>query len=160
MNARDAIKMNLGTAEYVCMAYLNDLSDADLMQRPHTECNHLNWQVGHLILAEHEMIEKVAPGSMPALPSGFAEKYSKEAATSSDPSKFCSKDVLFATAKEQRAATIAALEKTTDEQLDLPTGVDYAPTVAAMYSMQGGHWMMHCGQWVVVRRNLNKPVVI
>jgi hypothetical protein len=29
-----------------------------------------------------------------------------------------------------------------------------------MLSMQGSHWMMHAGQWVIVRRNLGKPVLI
>jgi hypothetical protein len=33
----------------------------------------------------------------------------------------------------------------------------YAPTVAAVYDMQGSHYLMHAGQWVVVRRQLGKP---
>ena len=36
----------------------------------------------------------------------------------------------------------------------------HAPTLGALYLMQGGHWLMHCGQWVIVRRQLGKPVVI
>ena len=160
MDSKEAIKIAIDTGDMVCMAYVSDLSDDELMLRPHPECNHLNWQLGHLIASEHGMIESVVPGSMPALPAGFAEKYSRETAKENDPSKFASKAVLMETYKAQRAATLAALATMTDEKLAKATGVDYAPTVASMFSMQGGHWLMHCGQWVVVRRSLGKPVVI
>ena len=65
MNASDAIKIGLDTGEFVSLGYLEDLSDAEFLRRPHPGCNHINWQVGHLIASEHMMIEKIAPGSMP-----------------------------------------------------------------------------------------------
>jgi hypothetical protein len=34
------------------------------------------------------------------------------------------------------------------------------PTVAALLAMSGTHALMHCCQWVAVRRQLGKPVVI
>ena len=55
------------------------------------------------------------------------------------------------------AAQMAALAKETEANLDKPTGVDYAATVGAMYSLQGSHWLMHAGQWAVVRRQLGRP---
>ena len=60
------------------MGYLGDLTDEDLMKRPIEGTNHIKWQLGHLIAAEHQMIEGVAPGSMPPLPEGFAEKHKKD----------------------------------------------------------------------------------
>lgn len=160
MNSRDAIQLNLDTAAFVCNSYLADLADADLMHRPHPQCNHLNWQIGHLIASEHKMIDQIAPGTMPPLPEGFAEKYTKENASSDDPTKFCSHQELMSLAASQRAGTLNALQGFSDTDLDKPTGVDYAPTVASMLSLQGCHWLMHCGQWVIVRRTLGKPVVI
>ncbi len=157
MNAREAIKVAIDTGEFVSLAYLEDLTDAEFLRRPHPGCNHINWQVGHLISAENMMIEKVAPGSMPALPAGFAEKYTKETAGNDDATKFVTKDELIKLYKAQRAATLAALAKETDANLDKATGVDYAPTVAAMYSLQGSHWLMHAGQWAVLRRQLGRP---
>ena len=157
MNTREGIKIGLDTGEFVSLGYLEDLTDAELLHRPHPGCNPINWQVGHLIAAEHTMIEKVAPGSMPALPAGFAEKYVKETAGSDEPSKFATKSELITAYKAQRAGTLAALAKEQDANFDKPTGVDYAPTVGAMYSLQGSHWLMHCGQWAVVRRQLGKP---
>lgn len=158
MDANSAIKESLAMGEMVGMAYLGDLSDAEFMERPHTKCNHLNWQVGHLILSEHQMMAKIAP--MPELPAGFAEKYSKEAAGSDDAKKFATKNELMAAYKTQRTATLAILSKLTAAQLDEPSGVDYAPTKGALVALNGAHWLMHCGQWVIIRRNHDKPVVI
>jgi len=159
MNAHDAIRCGLEMADYVSLAYLQDLSDRDLMQRPHPGCNHLNWQVGHLILAEHQLIEKVAPGQMPALPEGFAARYAKETAGSDDASQFLSKEALLAAQRVQRQGTLAALATFSEADFDRLTGVDYAPTIGAMFSMQGSHWLMHAGQWAVVRRQLGRPAL-
>ncbi|HZZ27246.1 MAG TPA: DinB family protein [Pirellulales bacterium] len=156
MNPRQAIKLGIDMGDMVSLPYLEDLTDKEMLQRPCPGCNHINWQVGHLIAAENNMLNQLAPGSLPPLPAGFADKYSKETATSDDPSKFCKKDELLTFHKQQRAATLAALEKMTDDKLDAPTGMDYAPTVGAMFSMQGSHWLMHAGQWAVVRRQLGR----
>lgn len=160
MNARDAIRIGIETADQVVNAYLDDLSDADMLRRPHPQCNHINWQVGHLIAAEHAMLDGFVPGGMPALPEGFAAKYAKDAAGSDDASHFCTKAELMAAYKTQRTATLQALAQAGDDDWQKETGLTYAPTVAALYVMQGSHWLMHCGQWVIVRRQLGKPVVI
>ena len=156
MNARDAIRLSIATAEMVVQPYLADLSDADLMRRAAPGINHINWQIGHLITAEHQMVAGVAPDAMPALPAGFAEKYGKATATSDDASQFLTKDELLKIAAEQRAGTLKALDAQTDESLDKATGIEYAPTVGALFSLQGAHWLMHAGQWAVVRRQLGR----
>jgi len=160
MDSKQALKICIDTADMVCLAYLGDLSDAELMQRPHSLCNHINWQVGHLIVAENQMMSMVPGYSMPALPAGMAEMYAKETQGINDASKFMSKEALMSTFKEQREGTLKILAQVSDSDLDTPTGVDYAPTVGSMISMQGSHWMMHAGQWVIVRRNLGKAVLI
>ncbi len=160
MDAITAIKGTLDTAELVGLAYVGDLTDAELMTRPHPDCNHINWQLGHLICSEHELINDLSPGSMPALPPGFAAKYEKATAKSDDPSHFATKDQLLEVYRAQRAATLAVLAATPAEDLDSPTGVVYAPTRGAMLRTQGEHWLMHCGQWVIVRRQHGKAVVI
>lgn len=160
VNSRDAIKLSLDMGEFVAMTYLADLTDNDLMLRPHPKCNHLNWQIGHIISSEHKLLKDIVPGGMPSLPAGFAEKYTQETAALDDASKFSSKDELMSTYKVQRAATLKGLAAMSDSQLDANTGVEYAPSVGSMFALQGSHWLMHCGQWVIVRRNLGKPTVI
>ncbi len=61
MNASHAIRLGLEMADFVCQAYLADLTDEQLMMRPCEGTNHLNWQIGHLIRSEHELISMVAP---------------------------------------------------------------------------------------------------
>jgi len=157
MNAREAIRLSLDTSSFVAFSYLEDLNDADLLRRASPGVNHINWQLGHLIVAENHMVNQACPGSMPPLPAGFAEKYAKETASSDDAARFASKEQLVALAKEQRAATIAAMEKLADADLDRETGIHYAPTVGALFSLQGSHYLMHAGQWAVVRRQLGRP---
>ena len=73
MNARHAIRIGIDMADFICMAYLNDLNDDQWMLRPCEGTNHIKWQIGHLISSEHSMLEQVCPGTMPALPEGFAD---------------------------------------------------------------------------------------
>jgi hypothetical protein len=160
MDSKTAIKICIDTADMVCGAYLGDLTDSEMMHRPHSACNHINWQVGHLIVAEHQMMSSAKGYSMPALPAGMAEMYGKETQGCDDASKFMTKSALMAAMQEQRAGTLKILEQVSEADLDAATGIDYAPTIASLLSMQGSHWMMHAGQWVIVRRNLGKPVLI
>jgi hypothetical protein len=156
MNVREAIKLSINCGDAVSMGYLSDLTDQELLHRPCKGCNHINWQLGHLIASENDMVNQSRPGSMPPLPAGFAEKYTNDTATLDDPQKFCTKAELMAAYKQQRAAALAELEKISDAQFDDPSGLDYAPTVGAVMSMLGSHALMHAGQWAVVRRQLGR----
>lgn len=159
MNARQAIKISIEMGRFVGLGYLADLSDEDLFQRPCAGCNHINWQVGHLISAENHHINKAVTGSLPPLPAGFAEQYAKETAAIDDPAKFRKKAELLEIFAQQRALTLATLDKLTDDDLDKPSGMDFFPTVASLFELQGSHWLMHAGQWAVVRRQLgHKPL--
>jgi hypothetical protein len=157
MNTRDAIKLSIDMGKMISMGYLSDLTDEEMMKRPCDGCNHITWQVGHLIASEREMIEKLVPGSMPALPDGFANKYTSETAKSDKASDFHSKSELMAIFEKIREGTLAALEKMSDTDFDKPTGVHYAPTAGVMFELQGSHWLMHSGQWAVVRRQCGRP---
>lgn len=160
MKQNDVLKIGLDTAEMVCMAYLGDLTDEEFMMRPHDDCHTINWQVGHLIVSEHQMMNQVTGDSMPALPEGMAEFYAEKDESKLDADGYYSKESLLAAYRAQRDATLSALAWYPAEDFNNETGVEYAPTVASMFAMQGGHWMMHAGQWVVVRRMANKPIVI
>jgi hypothetical protein len=160
MDSRQAIQLGIDSGNMVTMAYLDDLTDEQMLHRPHAECNHIKWQLGHLISSENQIIGGVAPGSMPALPEGFADKYSKETAKSDDASAFDSKEILLSVYQQQRQGTLAALENQSDENLDKSSPEEmqaFAPTVASAFNLIGGHLLMHAGQWAVIRRQLGKP---
>ena len=128
-----------------------------MFHRPTPECNHINWQMGHLINAEHQLLSKNVGAKMPPLPDGFAEKYGMDKTKVDDPSAFCSKAELVEIHKQQRAAALAALEATSEADLSKPTGLDWAPTVGQVLNAATAiHWFMHIGQWAVIRRQLGR----
>ncbi len=157
MTAKDVLRLTINMGRTITTSYLSDLSDEDLLHRPHPDCNHINWQLGHLIASEHGLINKALPESMPALPAGFTDRYSRKTARSNDPAAFLSKSELMEAYESQRAGTLAALDRIDEAEFERSTGLDYAPTVAALFEMQGSHWIMHAGQWAVIRRQLGWP---
>jgi len=162
MSIATHIKTELNLPTFVVQGYLQDLTDDDLFRRPVQNANHIAWQLGHLITAEHNLNNMVCPDSMPALPEGFAEKHSKETAASDDKSAFCSKDEYLKAMEEQRAGTLALLDRLSEEELEKPAPDDiqkFGATVAAVIAGQSAHWMMHAGQWVIVRRQLGKKAM-
>jgi hypothetical protein len=156
MKAQEAIERSINTARMISIGYLEDLTDQELLHRPAKGANHINWQLGHLIASENEMGNKALPGSMPPLPVGFADKYTKDTAASDDPKTFLKKADLLRAFEEQRAGTLKTLKQTNEADLDKASGVEYAPTIADLFLMQGIHWLMHAGQWAVVRRQLGR----
>lgn len=163
MKAQDIIKTTLATTNMVTRSYLGDLTDSDLLVRPGVGCNHIAWQLGHLLASGNQMLQSVAPSFGIELPEGFAEKHSKATADSNDPSAFYSKDEYIALFDKLDAAIIAAVDQTSEADLDQPAPESlraWFPTVGNVYVLLATHSLMHAGQWVPVRRSLGKPVVI
>ncbi|HET6882995.1 MAG TPA: DinB family protein [Pirellulales bacterium] len=159
MNAHGAIRNALTGADMISTSYLNDLSDADLLVRPVPGANHIAWQLGHLIASENGMTEETCPGSMPALPTGFKEKHDKDTAGSDDRNAFLSKDEYLRLYRQQREATLKALDGLSEADLDRPAPERlraFIETIGGVFVMHSTHWLMHAGQWAVVRRKLGR----
>ena len=159
MNTKDAIRRSIQSSDMIVESYLGDLTDAEIFVRPVPGANHIAWQLGHLIEAEHDLIEAIAPGSMPKLPGGWKEKYTKEKAAVDDPKAFHTKAEYLKGLKEQRRGTLAALEKMNEADLEKESPESfrsYCPQVADIFIMQGTHILMHTGQWAVTRRKLGR----
>ena len=163
MNAVDAIKYTLDTADMITRMYLEDLSDEEMMYRPHAACNHIKWQMGHLIASDHQMINGCLPDVLPALPDGFESRYDRECCRSDEPEDFDNKVELLSLFDQQRQALRETLAGLSAEDLNAEapeTMRAYAPTLGAALSMVGLHWTMHTGQWAVIRRQLGRAPVI
>jgi len=163
MNAKDAIKAAANLGRTVLKAYVGDLTDAELMKRPGPGCNHVAWQLGHLIASEVGILNMIVPGAGMELPAGFAEQHSKETVGSDDASKFRTRQQYLDLLDQVHAATFAALDAYPDADLDLPAPESMrsiCPTMGGMWSLIATHTMMHAGQFVPVRRALGKPVLI
>jgi len=159
VTANEYIAASLGFTLGMLKMHLADMTDAELMMRPVPNANHPNWQIGHLIAAEHGMMSSIG-AKMPELPAGFAAAYGKETHTSDDASKFAKKDELLALFDKTRGATIAFAGTLTDAQLKAPSPMpQFFPTVADFVGLGGPHIAMHIGQIQVLRRKLGKPIL-
>jgi hypothetical protein len=162
MTAKDAIKHTLNSNYFMLKQYLSDLSDADLLVRPAPNANHAAWQLGHLISAEVQLLGMIRGATPAALPAGFAERHSKDAARSESTAGFLKKQEYLDLFDKVRAATLASLDKQSDADLDTTTEgrmKDFAPNYGAVFLLLANHTMMHGGQFTVVRRTLGKPIL-
>src|SRR4029079_8489639 len=159
MKSKVHVRHTMKTADIMVESYLSDITPQEMFARPAPGANHLAWPVGHLISAETRLVEAAAPGSMPALPAGFAERHTKDTAASENPADFLSKDEYFKLAKSVRAAPLKALENISDADLEKPVTGRVPPFVKRgvdCFVTAGGHWILHAGQWVVLRRHLGR----
>jgi len=162
MQAKDAILQSADMSLMVFKSYFEDLSDADLMRRPGPGCNHLAWQIGHLIASEAGMLNAIRPGAAPALPEGFAEKHTKETEDIDDPAQFYTKQEYLDLLAKVREASKKAISEMSDSDFDQPGPEPYRqwfPTVGAFCLLIANHPLMHAGQFVPVRRALGKPAM-
>lgn len=163
MNAKDAIRSSANLSTMVLKTYISDLDDADLMRRPGEGCNHLAWQLGHLISSEVQLLEQVAPGKGLELPDGFAEAHSKQTCNNDVSTDFHGKQTYIELFDKVRAASLAALDSCAESDFDNPAPENFrsfCPTMGDMFTLIANHPMMHAGQFVVVRRQLGKPILM
>jgi uncharacterized damage-inducible protein DinB len=163
MDVKSAIKETFGISNMVLNSYVGDFTDAELMRRPGPGCNHVAWQLGHLISSECGLMNQIQAGSAPQLPSGFEEKHAKENTGSNNPADFLTKQEYADLATKVHAAVIALLDAYPEKKLNDPSPEHFRsmfPTMGSMFLLIATHSMMHAGQIVPLRRELGKPVVI
>jgi hypothetical protein len=163
MTAKDVILRTYASGESITKAYLSELTAADLLVRPVPGQNHIAWQLGHLILAEHKFLNDVKPGASPKLPPDFEAGHGRDKTNVDDPSKYLAPEEYLKLFESQREATKAVLAGLDEPALDEPGPErmrQMAPTVGAGFALMGNHMLMHVGQFVSVRRKLGKPIAI
>ncbi len=163
MDVKSAIKETFGISNMVLNSYVGDFTDAELMRRPGPGCNHVAWQLGHLISSECGLMNQIQAGVAPALPAGFEEKHSKENTGNDHAADFYTKQEYLDLASKVHEAVIAFLDAYPEKKLDDPSPEHFRnmfPTIGSMFLLIATHSMMHAGQIVPLRRELGKPVVI
>jgi hypothetical protein len=163
MTGREAIKAALEATRGNLHWYVSDFSDADLLVRPVPGANHAAWQIGNVIGGDIYLVQAELPDAkFPELPAGFMEQHGSPGAKDDDPKKFLTKEQYLKLFDAVRSASIAALDKLTDADLDRPTSEKvraFAPTLGHLFLMVSDHTLMHTGQFTVIRRKLGKPVL-
>lgn len=161
MTGKDVCLNVLQSTQYLMKEYLKDLADADLQKAPVAGANNIAWQTGHLIASEVSLGAALG-AQYPELPPALKELGRGASAKTNPDGGGLSKADYLAWFDRVRQATIAAVQKLTDAQLDTPSSgplKDFAPNWGAIVVLLGNHTMMHAGQFTVTRRALGKPVL-
>jgi len=161
MTARDVIKTALASTQSLLNWYLSDLSDGDLAVRPVPSANTIAWQMGHLINAEVSLLKDLPGARYPELPASFKD-YNSKTAHVAPPGGYMKKAEYVDWFNKVRAASVENAARLNDADLDKPNTnsvAQFAPTLGALLVLIANHTLMHAGQFTVVRRALNKPVL-
>lgn len=162
MHAKDSIRQAYTISHMVLTAYVNDMTDENLFIRSVPGCNHVAWQLGHLISSANGMLEGVGAKTI-ELPDGFADKHTKETAGNDNAADFYSKERYLQLLEQIKEATFAGLDQASDADLD-GAAPEYlqsiARTVGDVYVLIACHPLMHAGQLVPLRRQLDLPIVM
>jgi len=160
MTGTQAIKASLATSDMLWGMLTEDLSDSDLMVRPVPGANHIAWQWGHILAFECIVHPKIG-ATTPPLPANFVERHANEKSQLDTAGEFQTRAEYAQIAKDLRGATLAALGKLTDADLDKPNEgkmAAFAPTLGDLLLLLGSHGVMHVGQISAIRRKLGKPI--
>ena len=163
MRAKDVAKLALSSTLDTFSMFLGDLSDPEITIRPVANANNIAWQLAHLVTAEKYLLEGELPGvAYPQVPAAIANLGSERTGKVDPPEGYLPKAQYLEWLGKMRAATIAAVDKLSDADLDRPVTnsmAKFAPTLGALLILTANHTLMHGGQFTVVRRALQKPVV-
>ena len=159
MDIKQAIVTSLTQGDFVVNAYLADLTSPDLLVRALPGSNHIAWQLGHLISAERNLVNRVAPDVLEPLSPEFEARHKKETAGIDDAAAFYSKEEYDRLAKQVRAGTLKVVAEADPALFDQPVAKmpPMVKTVGDLFLFINMHWLMHTGQWVMVRRKLGRP---
>ena len=164
MNAIEIIVREQNTTLEILKTVVADFTDKEMLARPCPGANHPIWQIGHLCVAETNIVNAIKPGAMPELPAGFADKFAnKKTNHIDDPKQLATKQQVMDLFIKTHQATMAFTKTLTEADLDKPAPerfVKMMPTVGDLLAMQSWHAMMHIGQIQVARRKLEKPVLM
>ncbi|MGL4555287.1 MAG: DinB family protein [Gemmataceae bacterium] len=168
MNGVQSIQAALEETKSNLLWFLSDFTDADLFVRPHPAANHAAWQIGNVIVGDVFMVrEEIPDATYPDLPAGFRELHGTQTPNEGFPRRdgpegFLNKAEFLSLFESVRAATVAAVGRLTDADLDRPTTgsmAAHAPTLGKLLIVVSNHTLMHGGQISVIRRVLGKPVL-
>ena len=113
--AKNILRQSIEMGHMLTRAYVEDLTDAELLVRSVPGSNHIAWQLGHIIGSVRGMLTAIGREA-PALPDGFEAAYTKDTAASDDPAKFATKDQYLALLDQMKAASLAAVEATGEKR--------------------------------------------
>jgi hypothetical protein len=163
MNAIEVLVRSQNGALEMMKMTLADFTEEEMLTRPCPGANHPLWQIGHLCVAETNIINAVKPGVMPELPAGFADRFAnKKTNHIDDPKQLAPKQQVVDQFVKTHQAAMAFTQTLSEADLSKPAPENFRkmfPTVGDLMGLQATHVMMHLGQIQVARRKLGKAIL-
>ncbi|TVQ64153.1 MAG: DinB family protein [Phycisphaerales bacterium] len=159
MQAIEVIRIAFRLAEHD-LPLLDDMREAPLTRPNSAGGNHPLWVAGHLAFAEAG-IRGVALGEASEL-GDFESLFAGGTTPSDDAGVYPAYDEVVRLFREQRAHTLAALDRLSDADLDRapdapPDMREWLPTIGQAFMLMIGHQHFHMGQVSDARRAMGKP---
>ena len=160
MRPQDVLVFSLKTMRSIVENMCKELTPEQLLHRPCTEANCAAWILGHLTATDHRFLTALGEKDAPALPEGFAQKFS----TKGDAPKakeFGDVTKLLPMFLELRDRLIAATERSSAERLaeKVDLGSPRFSKKGEMLALAGFHTGLHAGHISTIRRSLGKPAL-
>lgn len=157
----EAVAQALRASTALFHRYVDDLKPAEWHAQPVAGVNTVAWIVGHLTVVEHRRATALGATDLPALPDGFADRYTAtrkaaEAQAGLDPAETLT-GLFLAVRDRLTAAVLAAPAAKLAEPLPTPHPLFADQAEAALFMAL--HTSLHLGQITVVRRALGYPPV-
>src|SRR5215467_4036024 len=99
-----------------------DVADADMVAQPNGIRNHPAWVLGHLAFACQLLGGAV--GLKPWLPENWGARFGPESNPVADPNVYEPKDKLLTILRDAQSQLTSAIEKLSDQELDVPFPVE------------------------------------
>lgn len=148
----------LALSEMVCQANTAGVTHEESLVAPQGGGNCLNWVLGHLVKARHDILALLEQPQGSA--NGEFERYAQGSPPLGDPSEAVAFPALVEEYQALQKPLVAAIQATTEETLakpipDSPTG-NPNETVGSLLAAIAFHEAYHLGQAGLLRRVLGK----
>ena len=166
MDVRSVLRELLTTSRLIVDRYISDMTCSELLSRPGKVANPSLWQLGHLIASEVEMLELIGHPYLGVMPEHFTELHKKGSCPKSWGENITDESFhlpYLQLMKDVRTFTHQVLGAMTDDEFGQPAPEkmrSYAEVKGSIFSMIALHECLHAGQLAVLRRELNKPIVL
>ena len=158
MRAQDVLVFSLKTMRGMIESMCKEMTAEELLHRPCSEANCAAWILGHLTFVDHRFLTALGEKDLPALPEGFAQKFSTKG-EAPKAKEFGDVSGLLPLFLQMRDRLIAATERTDEARLgeSVDLGSPRIKRKGEMLALAGFHTGLHAGHISTIRRSLGKP---
>ncbi len=160
-NANEAIAYGIETSQRMVNQYTADLKGDEWLHRPCPKANCAAWIIGHLIMSDRRMLTTLGVTDLPALPTGFEKRFSRDA-DAPGAAEFGDTSILIPLFDRHRTMLAERVRTMETEVLNKPLEKPHPrfQTPGEMAAFMSIHAMMHGGQITYIRRSLGRPPLI